>query len=130
MPLSQSTRGGTVQPGRCIAHCSASYWANIRMCCYPSSTVSPSCLRRRGTPLDKSPAHRRANTHIHTKGEFRVISSSFPQTYVFGLWEEDGESRESPHRHRENMDSPHRRVAEPSEFEPKTDKHSTTSPPP
>ena len=43
----------------------------------------------------------------HTYGQFRLINS--PDKHVFELWEETGVSGENPHKHRENMQTPHRK---------------------
>ncbi|XP_061527601.1 OTU domain-containing protein 3 isoform X2 [Phycodurus eques] len=46
-------------------------------------------------------------THIHTYGQFKVFNQ--PSMHVFGMWEESGVPAENPRRHRENMQTPHRR---------------------
>lgn len=54
-----------------------------------------------GDPLDRSPAHHRANTDENP--QFRLIHS--PRKPVSGLWEVTEVTGEKPPRHRENMQS-------------------------
>ncbi len=44
----------------------------------------------------------------HTYGQFRVTTRA--NLHVFGLWEEAGVSGENLRRHRENIQTPHRKV--------------------
>lgn len=55
-----------------------------------------------GSPSHHALGDRQGNTlFIHTCGKFTV--SALLDLYVFGLWEEIGEPRGNPHKHRENM---------------------------
>ena len=78
------------------------------------SLSQPSTGERQGYTLDRSPVHHRAtcrqtttHTHIHTYVQFRATNQ--PDMHVFGLWEEAGVPGGHPHKHGENMQTPHRK---------------------
>lgn len=53
------------------------------------------------------------HTTIHTYTYSQLKVSNSPHVYGFGLRQEAGEPGEDLHRHRENVQIPHRKVADP-----------------